>query len=80
MERHVWRLREDKWIDVKGVYENSNLKKNIYIFLNWLFYLFIFQMLSPFLVSSLPIPSPIPPLPCFYDGAPSNLPTSASLP
>jgi hypothetical protein len=35
-------------------------KKKLILFLNWVFYLFTFQMLSPFLVSPLQISYPIP--------------------
>ena len=42
-------------------------------FINWRFHLFTFQILSPFTVSLLQIHYAIPPLPCFYEGAP--LPT-----
>ena len=46
-------------------------------FKNWIFYLFTFQVLSPFLVS--PLQPPIPYLlPWFYEGAPS--PTHPLLP
>jgi hypothetical protein len=36
----------------------------------WLFYLFTFQMFSPFPVSPPQTPYPILPPPCFYEGAP----------
>ena len=44
----------------------------ISFFFCWLFYLFTFQMLSPFQVSppQTPIPSSVP-THCFYEGAPS---------
>jgi hypothetical protein len=45
----------------------------LFFFLIWIFYLFTFQMLSPFLVSPLETPFPIP-LPCFYEGAPTHSP------
>ena len=35
----------------------------LFILLNWIFYLFTFQMLSPFPVSPLQTPYPIPPYP-----------------
>jgi hypothetical protein len=46
-------------------------------FLNWIFSLFTFQMLSPFLVSPQNPPSH-PPSPCLYEGVPS--PTHSHLP
>jgi hypothetical protein len=41
----------------------------LYFIFNWLFYLFTFQMLF---LSQFPLCTPShPPLPCFYEGAPS---------
>jgi hypothetical protein len=47
--------------------ENNGKKRNFFFFLT--FYLFTFQMLSPFPVSPLENPYPItPPTPRFYEG------------
>ena len=48
-------------------------------FLNWLFYLFTFQMLSPFPVSPSQAPYPFP-LPCLSEGAPQLAHSSATYP
>jgi hypothetical protein len=50
-------------------------------FLNWIFSLFTFQMLSPFLVPHPWDPLSHPLFPCFYEGvSPPTHPTPASLP
>jgi hypothetical protein len=54
---------------------NTDLKKKITVFLffYWIFSLFTFQMLFPFLVLHLQKPSILSPLPCFYEGLPSPI-------
>ena len=56
----------------------SSIGKDFCLPFYWLFYLFTFQMLSPFLVSPPQTPYPIPLAPCLYEGA--SLPTHPLLP
>ena len=58
--------------------KNYNIATDVIKFY-WLFYLFTFQILSPFPVSSQKTPYPIFPPNCFCEGAsPTHLPTPAS--
>jgi hypothetical protein len=49
--------------------KTKTIKSTKFLFLNWIFYLFIFQVLSPFPVSPL-YPLSHSSLHCFYEGAP----------
>jgi hypothetical protein len=61
---------EHFWLNTFG--ESSRYKQLIFFFFFWMFSLFTFQILSPFLVS-LPPRNPLShlPSPCFYEGVPT---------
>jgi hypothetical protein len=60
----------------------QRVKSDYYFFKNfyWLFYLFTFQVLSPFLISPPKTPYPISPPPFFYEGALPLLPHHPGIP
>ena len=52
------------------------LSLSLLFFVNWIFYLFTFQMFSPFQVSPLEIPYPITPSPSLTESTSPQLPSS----